>query len=153
MSEALRSWLLDPIDADGGSDDLADSVRVALGSDRRALADDELPDPTDSDRRGFWGDTDAKQVWGGWPVGSRFWLLSRAKITGASARQGATIARVNEYAREALEPFRLAGICSRYTIETTRVGLGRIDCEIMMYRGPRDEIALSYQYLWNGVRA
>lgn len=152
MNDEIRSWLLDPI-TDGGSDDLADSVRVALGSDRRALPDDVLPDPSESDRRGFWGDTDARQIWGGWPVGSRLWLLRRAKITGATAREGATIARINEYVREAIDPFRAAGICSRFSVSSERTRLGQIETSVTLYRGPRDEVSLAYQYLWNEVRA
>lgn len=153
MTDVPLSWLFDPIDDDGGSDDLAESVVVALGTDRRALADDVLPDPRDDDRRGFWGDTDAERVWNGWPVGSRFWLLRRAKITDAGAREGATIARVNEYAAEAIRPFQDLKICSRFSISSERVGLGRINTSITLYRGPNAEVALAYQYLWNEVRS
>ena len=57
--------------------------------------DDVLPQLTapgdEPDLRGWWGDTDAGTIWGGWPIGTRLWLLSRAKITDSAARQGATI--------------------------------------------------------------
>lgn len=152
MSDISRAWLLDPIPADGGSDDLAESVVVALGTDRRALPDDVLPDPRDDDRRGWWGDTDAARIWGGWPVGARFWLLRRASITGPAAKGGSTLARVNEYANEALRPFKDAGVCSRISVASERVGLGQIRVNIVLYRGPNSEVALSYQYLWNEVR-
>src|SRR5262245_13278563 len=85
--------------------DLCTAVIVALGTDRLALADDILPDPDSTDRHGWWGDLDAELIWGGWPIGTRLWLLRRAKITGPGYRQGATVARVEQYIREAIQPF------------------------------------------------
>ena len=64
--------------ADGTLDDdnaLATAVIVALGTDRLADPDDILPDPDSTDRAGWWGDLDAEEIWDGWPIGSRLWLL------------------------------------------------------------------------------
>lgn len=151
VGDVSMAWLCDEIDAFGGSDDLAESVSVALGSDRRAEKDDDLPDLMDTDLRGVWSDTDAKQVWNGWPVGCKFWLLRRAKILGTRARGGSTIARVNEYIDEAIKPFIDIGVASRYSVDTKRTGLHGIGSEITIFRGPKDDIALRFQYLWQGV--
>jgi phage gp46-like protein len=130
--------------------DLATAVTIALGTDRRATADDALPDLDSDDRRGWWGDTDAESIWDGWPIGTRLWLLERAKITGPGARQGSTLARVENYAREALQPFIRHGIASKVTVAATRTALDRIDLTATIYRGPKDAIQLRYQDLWTG---
>src|ERR1700750_875151 len=80
--------------ADGTLDDtqaLATAIIVALGTDRLAETDDVLPDPDSTDRRGWWGDYQAQEIWDGWPIGSRLWLLQRAKIEGPGSRRGATV--------------------------------------------------------------
>ena len=74
----------------------ATPVLIALGSDRRARSDDELPQPdgdalaplTLSGRRGWWGD--ALDV-NGRRIGSRLWLLVRKKDTEATRKLAETI--------------------------------------------------------------
>ena len=72
---------------------LTTCVLLSLFLDRRARADDALPDPTGGDRRGWVGDafdtTDR--------IGSRLWLLEREKQTEETRR------RAEEYAAEALD--------------------------------------------------
>jgi len=130
---------------------LATAVVVALGTDKRAKDDDPLPDNDSDDRRGWWADTDAEKIWGGWPIGSRLWLLNRAKITDRGARAGSTLARAETYCREALKPFIDNGIASRIDLTATRNGLDRIDVNIMIYRGPLSMIQLQYQVLWSEI--
>jgi len=132
--------------------ELATAAIVALGTDRRALPDDELPG-MDDDRRGWWGDLDAELIWGGWPIGTRLWLLERAKITGAAAREGALTARVDAYAREALRPFVDIGVASKIAVDVSRVGLETVNCVATLYRGPSEAIQLRYSDLWTGVIA
>lgn len=139
---------------DGTLDDtqaLATAVVVALGTDRLAELSDILPDPDSSDRRGWWGDLDAEEIWDGWPIGSRLWLLQREKITGPSAAQGATVVRVEHYIREAVQPFLDRRIGSQMDVVVTRVNDQRIDALVRIYRGPEPEIELRYQILWEGV--
>lgn len=132
---------------------LATAVIIALGTDRRANLDDELPGiDDDQDLRGWWGDSAAEIVWNGWPVGSRLWLLERAKITGTAARIGALVARVEEYVNEALQPFIQKGIASRVSVEARRADITSIECNVVIYRGPKPAIALQFQSLWDGVR-
>lgn len=143
-------WLL--LD-DGTLDDtqaLATAVIVALGTDRLAGPDDILPDPDSTNRRGWWGDFDA-QIWDGWPIGTRLWLLTRDKIVGPEAAQGGTEERVRQYIIEAIQPFVDRRIASTFDVEVTRVSRERIDALIRMYRGPEAAIDLRFQILWAGM--
>ncbi|MGI4851898.1 MAG: phage GP46 family protein [Janthinobacterium lividum] len=85
-------WAIDPVAKDIASDDgLASAVILSLFCDRRADPDDELPDGTD-DRRAYWGDmpvdggevTDEDDL-----IGSKLWLLGRAKATPETAARAA----------------------------------------------------------------
>jgi phage gp46-like protein len=128
---------------------LATAVMVALGTNRRANDDDILPNgEADTDRRGWWADTNADVIWNGWPIGSRLWLLERAKITDNMARQGSTLARIDAYIREALQPFTQQGMCSRVDVTVTRTELQKIVATVLLYRGPLPTIQLQYQSLW-----
>lgn len=148
-----RDWLLTPVHLREPSAALVDAVVIALGSDRLALPDDDLPNPGDTDRRGWWGDLDAQEIWDGWPVGSRLWLLGRTGITDQAARKGSTLARAETYVREALQPFVERGIASRVAAKAERIGLQRIDVAATLYRGPLPAIQLRFADLWQGIRA
>lgn len=142
--------------ADGTLDDtqaLATAVVVALGTDRLADVGDLLPDPDDTDRRGWWGDFDSEEIWDGWPIGSRLWLLQREKIAGSGAQRGPTTVRVEHYIYEAIQPFLDRRIGSQLFVEATRNGASRIDALVRIYRGPTLEIELRYAVLWEGVIA
>ncbi len=127
---------------------LATSVRVALGTDALAEPNDVLPDPDSTDRRGWWGDLDAKEIWNGWPIGCKNWLLTRAKITGEFSIEGSTLQRAQNYTLAALAPFVERRIASNAAAVATRVGLQRIDVVAQLFRGPEPDIELSYQALW-----
>jgi hypothetical protein len=53
--------------ADGLSEEeeLASAVRVAIATDALAGIIEPLPDPDSVDRRGWGGDVDAEEIWGG----------------------------------------------------------------------------------------
>jgi phage gp46-like protein len=145
-------WLL--LD-DGTLDDtqaLATAVIVALGTNRLADVSDLLPDPDSSDRQGWWGDLEAEEIWGGWPVGARLWLLQRSKIDGPGSRHGSTVALVQQYIREAIQPFIDRRIASRMEVVANRIGRERIDALVRIYRGPIPTIELRYAILWDGIR-
>jgi phage gp46-like protein len=127
---------------------LATAVIIALGTDGLADADDPLPDPDSTDRGGWWGDLDAEEIWGGWPIGSRLWLLKRDKILDAGSHRGATVTRVDRYIREALQPFLDKRIASRLDVQVERVGVERIDAHVIMYRGPIIAVDMRYAILW-----
>ena len=73
---------------------LRTALVVSLGTDRRALAGDILPDNT-TDRRGWWADTYNERS--GDLIGCRLWLLWREKILPETLR------RAEDYAREGLQ--------------------------------------------------
>jgi phage gp46-like protein len=127
---------------------LARAVMVALNTDRLALPDDTLPNDRDDDRRGWWGDLNADTIWGGWPIGTRLWLMVRDKITGSNAKQGATIARATTFINEALQPFVDARIFSRFAVSLQVVGTSKVTGTITIYRGPKSSIALAYEDVW-----
>jgi len=144
-------WSLRP---DGTLDDtqaLCTAVVVALGTDRLAEPGDELPDPDSTFRRGWWGDLEAEEIWDGWPIGSRLWLFQREAILGPGAQRGATVVRVEQYIREAIQPFIDRRIGSHFNVWVNRVDRQRIDALIRIYRGPALEIELRYQVLWSDI--
>lgn len=73
---------------------LRTAVAISLLTDRTAAPDDDLPDGT-GDRRGWWGDMPLPGAAPD-PIGSRLWLLARAK------RTAETLTRAEGYAAEAL---------------------------------------------------
>jgi phage gp46-like protein len=130
---------------------LASAVIVALGTDRLAEPDDILPNPDSTDRAGWWGDLDAKELFDGWPIGSRLWLLRRTKIVGPESSEGSTLARVEQYIREAIQPFVDLRIVSGFDVEAARVGVERIDAYVVLYRGPKTPVELRFQVLWDEI--
>jgi len=130
---------------------LATAVCVALGTDALAAKDDILPDPDSSDRAGWWGDTDAYEIWRGWPIGCRLWLMKRTKITDIGAMEGSTVVRVEQYIREAIQPFIDLRIASRMDVVATRVDKERIDALVRLYRGPELAVDLRFQVLWEDI--
>ena len=139
---------------DGTLDDtqaLASAVIVALGTDRLALPGDILPDPDSTDRAGWWGDLDAAELFNGWPIGSRLWLLRRTKIVGPEDLEGATIARVEDYISEAIQPFVDMKIATSFDVQAQRVGVERIDALVILYRGPTTPVELRFAVLWDEI--
>lgn len=133
--------------------DLQSAVIVALGTDALAPAGEELPDPDATDRRGWWGDMDADEIWGGWPVGCLLWLLQRVSITGAAARHGSTEARADGWTRAAMKPFTERLIASRIDVDTSQPWIDRIDVGVTIYRGPTPVVELRYSDLWDDLAA
>ncbi len=86
---------------------LQTAVILSLFLDRRAEADDELPDG--GERRGWWADAfpDVEND----RIGSRLWLLSREK------RLNLVLVRAREYAAEALQWLLDDGVAEAVDIE------------------------------------
>jgi phage gp46-like protein len=145
-------WLLTDQNLLADGYDLQSAVIVALGTDMLAPEAQPLPDPDATDRRGWWGDMDADELWGGWPVGCLLWLLSREKITGPNARRGSTQARAEGWTRDAMKPFTQRLIASRIDVNSVQVDTQRIDVGVTIYRGPRTAVELRYSELWDDLR-
>lgn len=152
----VNGWFLDylvtPMHQLDTDDELQTAVICALCTDRRAADDELLPDPRSDDRRGCWADTNAEAIWDAWPWGSRLWLLSRTKITDKDAKEGALVARVDSYIREALMPFVDRRIASDMDVEVRRADLEVIEARVVLYRGPHRAIDLRFENLWDLIR-
>lgn len=104
---------------DFASDDgLRTAVIISLFTDRRAEADDELPDGG-TDRRGSWDDP---------TLGSRLWLLGREKQTQR------TLERAREYAEEALAWLVEDGIARAVTVSAEWVRTGVLGLRVVIER-------------------
>jgi phage gp46-like protein len=152
LAVVTMDFLLLPTGRLDESEELATAVRVALGTDRLSDATEILPDPDSTDRRGWWADMDADQIWGGWNIGCKNWLLTRAKITDTPSSEGSTIERARRYTMDALQPFIDKRVATGMTVEATRIGVDRIDVYVVMYRGPLPEIELRFAILWDEIR-
>jgi phage gp46-like protein len=130
---------------------LATAVIVALGTDALASRDDLLPDPDSTDRAGWWGDLDAQEIWDGWPIGTKLWLLKRSKIEGPGSEYGATVERVEQYIKDALQPFIDRRIASGMRVKAERTGRETIEAIVRLYRGPRLAVELRYEVLWDDI--
>jgi phage gp46-like protein len=150
-------WALTPAGQLDDGDQLQSALIVALGTDRQANPDDELPTPAQGDEppdlRGWWGDLDAEDIWSGWPIGVRLWLLARAKMTDQTAREGSIITRCQAYLHEAIQPFVTAGVASSCTVQVTRnsTDANRLDALVTLYRGSKAAIQLRFQDLWTAI--
>jgi phage gp46-like protein len=141
-------WLQTPVGLIDETNELVTAVIVALCSDSLADPSDILPDPNSTDRRGWWGDYQADTIWNGWPIGSKLWLLTRAKMLTTSGREAATLLRVQQYITACLQPFVTAKLCTQFTVNAFVVNPQRIDARVMIYRGPKSNIALNFQAVW-----
>lgn len=136
-------WLLAGSTLDA-TRELVTAVYVALLTWRTANDDDALPaDP--SDRKGWWGDHEAGEIHGGWPIGSRLWLLARAKQTDE------TRLLAEEYIRELLDPLIEIGLAERYTLAVDWFAPERLGAEIVFYRGAQGSVAVRFELLWTAL--
>lgn len=95
-------WSLAGADLESG-DDIVTAVLISLFTDRLAGPDDVLTDGT-NDRRGWWADSSNNAI------GSRLWLLTRAKHTTA------TLGLAEAYIAEALQWLLDDGVASKIDI-------------------------------------
>jgi len=138
----LSDWIFDPAIADLATGrDLESAVIISMFSDRLAHPDDRLPDPLDSDRRGWWADWDAEEG----NIGSRLWLISREKQT-EEVRL-----RVEDYCREALAWMLEDDVADRIvvTAEWNRQAPGRLDVDVLIARAHAVLLHRSFSWAWH----
>lgn len=121
--------------------DLETAVLISLFTDRRAEADDLLPDRAAS-RRGWWGDALAKRR-----IGSRLWLLSREK------QQRDVVNRAREYAEEALAWLVEDGIARRVAVQAEAVRTGMIGLAVQIERNQAKPEHFRYELAWKQLRS
>lgn len=136
------AWLLNGSVLETG-EDLKTAFIISLMTDRTADADDTLPDPTDADRRGWWADYQAGDLYGAPAIGSRLWLLRREKWT-EDVR-----VRAEDYVREALQWFLDLKIGTRLDVSAYRADIGVIEVLVVAYRGSTRLLDLRWQTLWS----
>jgi len=122
---------------------LETAVLMSLFTDRRAEDDDELLDEEARDKRGWWGDLVSPEVEGD-QIGSRLWLLSRAKTTEKA------LVRAKDYVKEALQWMVEDKVASSITVTTERMkdkpGWLGINIEIRKYN--EEKLNLRYDVQW-----
>jgi len=134
VDNSRGDWqLLGPVLVTGN--DLASAALISLFTDRIANSDDVIPDGTD-DPRGWWGDLGEDK-----PIGSRLWLLSRAKQTQE------TLNNAVDYAKEALEWFVDDGVAARIDVFAQWVRTSFLGLQVILYNQDGTAIA-SFSYAW-----
>lgn len=124
--------------------DLETAVLISLFTDRRADPDDAIPDGS-GDPRGWWGD-----LYEATPIGSKLWLLDRAKKTEATRQ------RAQDYIEAALAWLIDDGIAAAVRV-TVRWQLGAdpsrgfLAAAIEIDEPDGRTIQFNYQWAWGTV--
>lgn len=124
--------------------ELRTAVVVSLFSWARANPEDVLP-YEDAGREGFWGD--AYPVEAGHKLGSRLWLLRREKLTTQ------TIARAQEYCREALQWLLDDRIASNVEVVCQRNGVDRLDITVTITRYYGGQEVINFADAWRAINS
>jgi phage gp46-like protein len=120
-------------------DGLETAILLSLFSDRRAAESDVLPDMGD-DRRGWWGD--ALPVVAGDELGSKLWLLQRAKQTPD------VLGREEQYAREALAWLTQDQVASSVEVTASTPSAGVLQWDIAVQRPRRRPVQYRFSAAW-----
>lgn len=124
------------------ADPLVRSVVISLFTWRRAQPDDDLPA---AERMGWWGDSFATVP--NDRIGSRLWLLSRAKLVPD------TVARAKEYAVEALQWLIDDGVASRVEVEAERQGQTTLALACRIYKpGATSPLDVRFTNVWDFLK-
>jgi phage gp46-like protein len=122
--------------------DLDNAILISLCTDRIAEPTDVIPDSS-NDPRGWWGDAygDAN-----YPIGSRMWLLRRAKQTQD------TLQRAYDYHTEALQWLIDDGVVASFDINVQWVANGQLGATVIGYKQNGTVITQNtFTWVWNGV--
>ena len=135
---AAGDWVLNGPQLQSGSD-LETAVLISVFTDRQAEAGDVIPDGT-SDRRGWWGD--AGELY---PIGSRIWLLARAKQTTQ------TLNLANDYLVEALQWMIDDGVVASFNISTYWVAPGTLGAVVTANQPGGSNETMQFSWTWSGI--
>lgn len=120
--------------------ELETALIISLFTDRRANDDDDLE--LNESRRGWWADT--FNTIRNDKIGSRLWLLRRAKMTSE------TLARAREYVLEACRWLLDDNVASSLDVETEFLGSSTIAIQITVTK-PSGSDTFNFQYVWNNI--
>ena len=123
-------------------DGLRTAVIISLFTDRRARPDDPLPQDG-ADPRGWWGDVAAEDEDD--LIGSRLWLLKRAKRTPENA------AKAREYVEEALAWMVRDRVAKAVTVTTEITPQGWLGIGIDIER-PTGPARQRFDFVWKGLQ-
>ena len=117
---------------------LVRAVFISLFTWRRAQPDDDLPG---TERMGWWGDSFAPVE--GDRIGSRLWLLARAKLLPD------TPAKAKEYAEEALQWLLDDGVAAKVDVQAERQGLETLAMRVVIYKtGASVPLDIRFTNVW-----
>lgn len=134
-------WLVTRANGLESGHDLETAMLISLFTDRLAATDDVIPD---NNRRGWHGDTGKLYL-----IGSRLWLLDRAKITQN------TLNSARDYIVEAIQWLIDDGIVDTFdiTCEWIKQGSKRfLGAKIVAYKPNGDNQLLQYQWAWGTIQ-
>ena len=139
VDESVGDWVQAGAMLQSG-DDLVTAIYISLFTDRTARADDEIPDGT-TNRRGWWGDVDQK-----YQLGSRLWLLSRAKQTNE------TLLRARDYINEALKWMVDDGIVVKFNVRTEWTRPGMLGAQVTAYKKDGASVSQRFEWAWKEIK-
>lgn len=131
-------WVQDGAALKGG-EDLATAVLISIFTDRVANSDDPIPDGS-GDPRGWWADAGER-----YPIGSRLWLLERAKQTAETA------ARAKDYIVEAVQWLINDGVAATIDVTTAWIAPTRLGAQVVVNRHDGTSVALNFANVWQEI--
>ncbi|NYH21379.1 phage GP46 family protein [Paraburkholderia bryophila] len=118
--------------------DLQTAILISIFTDRMAQPGDVIPDGT-NDPRGWWADDDV-------PIGSRIWLLRRAKQTQE------TLQKAYDYLAEALQWLVDDGVVARFDIACSWPRQSTLGAQIAAYKQNGTLLTTGlYTWAWAGI--
>lgn len=133
----IGDWTLLGSQLQSGND-LQNAVYISLFTDRVANPDDVIPDAS-QDPRGWWGDAGQDVA-----VGSRLWLLQRAKQTVE------TLNLAKDYIVEALQWLIDDGVVGSFDITVEWTAAGLLGANVVAHRPNSNQSAM--QFFWNWTK-
>lgn len=142
MSDITTTWDTDTGDWSlagtvlASGSDLQTAILISIFTDRRATADDVVTYGLD-DPRGHWTDTDTRLI------GSRLWLLMRAKETTE------TLNRARDYIAESLQWLIDDGVVGSFDITCQWVKPATLGAQVVAHRPDGTTESLRFAWAWN----
>lgn len=124
---------------------LETAVIISLFTDRRANDDDILPEVNSDDKRGWWADQTSNIEED--QIGSRLWLLNRAKTTEEN------IVRCKQFVRESLQWMIDDGVVIKMTVDVERQGdpgNDRLAFAVDLFKQDGSKVSLRFDNKWEG---